>query len=85
MSCLVDNQNERRLTLFVHFEDGMNRHMTCTVGEDETAIDLADELVHYGLISEVNFYVWNYTKKLSQIFATKGSPVLTISGISKLI
>ena len=32
----------------------MNRRMTCAVGEDETPTDLADELVHYGLICEVN-------------------------------
>ena len=31
----------------------MNRQMSCTVGENETSMDLANELVHYGLISEV--------------------------------
>ena len=75
MSCVVDNQNERRLTLFVHLEDGMNRHMTCTAGEDETAIDLADELVHYGLISEVNPTCETIPKDFPSFFTAKKSPL----------
>lgn len=66
----------------------MNRHMTCTVGEDDrrrTATDLANELVHYGLISEVNFYVWNYSNRFSSFFTTKKSPLLTVSRTFKLI
>lgn len=54
VDCSVEYQDKIHLTLLVHFEDGMNRRMTCTVGEDETSIDLADELVYYGLICEMD-------------------------------
>ena len=54
----MEYQDKIHLTLLVHFEAGMNRRMTCTVGEDETSIDLADELVYYGLICEVNIWLF---------------------------
>ena len=54
MTCSVKRTDEgKQLTLLVRLEDKVNRQMSCTVGENETSMDLANELVHYGLISEV--------------------------------
>lgn len=54
MTCSVKRTDEgKQLTLLVRLDDKVNRQMSCTVGENETSMDLANELVHYGLISEV--------------------------------
>ena len=54
MTCSVKNTDDgKHLSLSVRFDDKVNRQMSCTVGENETSMDLANELVHYGLISEV--------------------------------
>ena len=60
MTCKVEveDQNtkncETKLSLLLRFEDQMNRQLNCAVAHDETGVDLANELVHYGLISEVS-------------------------------
>ena len=60
MTCTVEveDQNtkncETKLSLLLRFEDQMNRQLNCAVAHDETGVDLANELVHYGLISEVS-------------------------------
>lgn len=54
MTCSVKHADDgKQLTLLVRLDDKVNRQMSCTVGENETSMDLANELVHYGLISEV--------------------------------
>ena len=54
MTCSVKRTDEgKQLTLLVRLDDKVNRQMSCIVGENETSMDLANELVHYGLISEV--------------------------------
>ena len=54
MTCSVKNTDDgKQLSLLVRLDDKVNRQMSCTVGENETSMDLASELVHYGLISEV--------------------------------
>lgn len=57
MTCNVEvdeNSSETKLSLLLRFEDKMNRQLSCSVSEDETGVDLANELVEYGLISEVD-------------------------------
>jgi len=57
MSCTVEvdeNSSETKLNLLLRLEDQMNRKLSCSVSEDETGIDLANELVEYGLISEID-------------------------------
>jgi len=57
MTCTVqveEDSPETKLSLLLRFEDHMNRQLNCSVAEDETGVDLADELVHFGLISELD-------------------------------
>jgi len=57
MTCTVEveeGSSETKLSLLLRFEDQMNRQLNCCVAEDETGVDLADELVHFGLISELD-------------------------------
>ena len=54
MSCTVKLQDdEKHLTLTLRFDDKMNRQLSCKVSQNETSMDLACELVKYGLINEV--------------------------------
>ena len=56
MSCTVvvdKNSSETKLSLLLRLEDQMNRQLNCSVSENESGVDLANELVEYGLISEV--------------------------------
>ncbi|XP_047139568.1 nuclear receptor-binding protein isoform X1 [Hydra vulgaris] len=53
ISCAVKLQDEEKhLTLTLRFEDKMNRQLSCKVSQNETSMDLACELVKYGLINE---------------------------------
>lgn len=57
MTCTVEvdeNSSKTRLSLLLRLEDQMNRELRCSVSENERGIDLANELVEYGLISEVD-------------------------------
>jgi len=57
MKCTVSASEDgcgKNLSLLLRLNDNMNRQLTRTVPENETGIDLADELVKYGLVSEVD-------------------------------
>lgn len=56
MSCQVKRQENLtyHLTLLLRMDDKMNRQLECDFGMDDNASILAEELVHYGLINEVN-------------------------------
>jgi len=56
MTCSVKHEEGagQSLSLLVRFEDKMNRQLSCKVGDGETSLDLANELVHYGLVSEAD-------------------------------
>lgn len=49
----MEDGSGQSLSLLLRLEDKMNRQLSCKVGENETPMDLAMELVSYGLISEV--------------------------------
>lgn len=57
MSCNVkalEDGSGKSLSLLLRLNDNMNRQLTRNVPENETGVDLADELVRYGLVSEVD-------------------------------
>jgi nuclear receptor-binding protein len=57
MKCTVtasEDGSDKILSLHLRLNDNMNRQLTRTVPESETGIDLADELVKYGLVSELD-------------------------------
>jgi len=56
ITCAVKSEDGsgQSLALLLRFEDKMNRQLSCTVGENETALDLANELVQFGLINELD-------------------------------
>lgn len=60
MTCSVKHEEGagQSLSLLVRFEDKMNRQLSCKVGDGETSLDLANELVHYGLVSEVSSLIF---------------------------
>lgn len=56
MDCSVQRQadgNGLTLKLLLKLEDEMNRQLCRTISEEQKGIDLATELVEFGLISEV--------------------------------
>ncbi|CAH1775916.1 unnamed protein product [Owenia fusiformis] len=46
--------NVRQLTILLRMDDKMNRQLSCDFSTEDTASTLADELVHYGFINEVD-------------------------------
>ncbi|XP_057292067.1 nuclear receptor-binding protein-like isoform X2 [Hydractinia symbiolongicarpus] len=57
MTCTAKQMEDgsgQSLSLLLRLEDKMNRQLSCKVGENETPMDLAMELVSYGLISEAD-------------------------------
>lgn len=60
MSCTVktlEDGSGKTLSLLLRLDDKMNRQLNCKVTENESAIDLANELVRYGLVNEVSFFL----------------------------
>lgn len=59
----------RELTLLLKLEDGMNRHLTTEIGEDDGPDSLTDELVRGGFVCEVSvlFYKAMYTSIVSEL------------------
>lgn len=49
------------MTILLRMDDTINRKLVCPVYESDTPMVLAQELVHYGFINEVN--VQTETKK----------------------
>ncbi|XP_052258098.1 nuclear receptor-binding protein-like isoform X2 [Dreissena polymorpha] len=47
-----DQQSVFHLTLVLRMDDKINRQLDCEFGEEDSALVLAEELVHYGFISE---------------------------------
>lgn len=47
------------MTLLLRMDDRMNRQLSSTIGKEDHAMALAEELVHFGFINEVqfNFYI----------------------------
>lgn len=63
------------MTLLLRMDDKMNRQLSCEVGDQDTSLSLADELVHYGFINEldrekVSFFI---EEALRSQLATNGS------------
>lgn len=57
IDCSVKRQEDGKglsLKLLLKLEDRMNRQLCRTISEDQSGIDLATELVNYGLISELD-------------------------------
>lgn len=46
-----------QMTILLRMDDKMNRQLTCPVSQTDTSMLLAQELVHFGFINEVNFCV----------------------------
>lgn len=42
------------MTILLRMEDKMNRQLTCEVSEIDSSVALAEELVHFGFISEID-------------------------------
>lgn len=45
-----------QMTILLRMDDKMNRQLTCPVSQTDTSMLLAQELVHFGFINEVNFH-----------------------------
>ena len=45
------------MTILLRMDDKMNRQLTCPVSQMDTSMLLAQELVHFGFINEVNYLV----------------------------
>lgn len=43
------------MTILLRMDDKMNRQLTCPVSQMDTSMLLAQELVHFGFINEVNY------------------------------
>jgi nuclear receptor-binding protein len=41
------------MTLLLRMDDRMNRQLSCAILNTDSAMNLAEELVHYGFINEV--------------------------------
>ena len=41
------------MTLLLRMDDRMNRQLSCAILKTDGAMNLAEELVHYGFINEV--------------------------------
>lgn len=48
------------MTILLRMDDKMNRQLTCSITDADTALSLSQELVHFGFINEVGSY--NYLK-----------------------
>lgn len=48
------NQYILQMTILLRMDDKMNRQLTCPVSQTDTSMLLAQELVHFGFINEVN-------------------------------
>lgn len=60
MSCQIKQLQDSltyHLVLLLRMDDKMNRQLECDFGSDDNASILAEELVHYGFINEVYFYL----------------------------
>lgn len=51
LSCVL------QMTILLRMDDKMNRQLTCPVSQMDTSMLLAQELVHFGFINEVNYYL----------------------------
>lgn len=45
------------MTILLRMDDKMNRQLTCSITDADTALSLSQELVHFGFINEVRFFV----------------------------
>lgn len=57
MSCTVKNLEDgsgKTLNLLLKLEDKMNRQLSRKIADNENALELANDLVTHGLISEVD-------------------------------
>jgi hypothetical protein len=45
------------MTLLLRMDDKMNRQLSSTILKSDQALALAEELVHYGFINEVMFFI----------------------------
>lgn len=45
------------MTILLRMDDKMNRQLTCSITDADTALSLSQELVHFGFINEVIFVV----------------------------
>jgi len=57
MNCTVKNLEDgsgKTLSLLLKLEDKMNRQLSRKIANDEDALQLANDLVHHGLISEAD-------------------------------
>jgi len=41
------------MTILLRMDDKMNRQLTCSITDADTALSLSQELVHFGFINEV--------------------------------
>lgn len=46
------------MTILLRMDDKMNRQLTCSITDADTAISLSQELVHFGFINEVQLYYY---------------------------
>lgn len=53
-----------KMTILLRMDDKMNRQLTCLVSEIDTALLLAEELVHFGFINEVRISSFSFLLKL---------------------
>lgn len=59
MNCSIkqpEDGSEKVLNLLLKLEDRMNRQLSRKITENETPLELATDLVHHGLISEVRLH-----------------------------
>ncbi|XP_026810524.1 nuclear receptor-binding protein [Rhopalosiphum maidis] len=47
-----DAQNDFMMTILLRMDDKMNRQLTCSITDADTALSLSQELVHFGFINE---------------------------------
>ena len=49
------------MTLLLRMDDRMNRQLSCAILNTDSAMNLAEELVHYGFINEVIIVTFDCT------------------------
>ncbi|VVC46123.1 Hypothetical protein CINCED_3A007234 [Cinara cedri] len=49
-----DAQNDFMMTILLRMDDKMNRQLTCSITDADTALSLSQELVHFGFINEAD-------------------------------
>jgi len=49
-----DAQNDFMMTILLRMDDKMNRQLTCSITDADTALSLSQELVHFGFINDAD-------------------------------